>query len=155
MSRILSLFAVVVGLAVALPASSVAQADPAAAVRADVAALLADSQRSHDVLVADAQALTASARAAMGSDRRAARAAVKDELAKLRADRKQFAALMKADRERLAASVKAAREAKAMKPLRSLVQDARATVKRQRAEVRAAIQEAKAAVAALRASMAK
>lgn len=152
MRKIPLLLAAALGLAVLTPAASVAQADPSAAVRANVATLLADSQRAHDTLIADAQRLAASARSAKGLDRKQARAAVKADVAKLRSDRQQFAALLKADRDRLVASVKAAREAKAMKPLRSLVQEARASVKRQRAEVRAAIQEAKTALKELRAS---
>jgi ABC-type transporter MlaC component len=155
MKKTLTLVTMALVLGVLAPSAALADADPVAAVKADVAKLLSDASARHDVVIADANKLAADAEAAKGGTKAAARATIKADLAKLRADRKAAAVILKADRAQLKTDLEAAKEAKALKGLRGTLKDARDTLKQQRAEVKQALEAAHAAVKELRASFKK
>ena len=88
MKKTLTLVTMALALGVLAPSAALADTDPAAAVKADVAKLVSDATTRHDVVIADANKLTADAQAAKGGTKEAARATIKADLAKLRTDRK-------------------------------------------------------------------
>ena len=87
MKKTLTLVTMAFALGVLAPSGALADADPAAAVKADTAKLLSDATARHDAVIADANKLAADAQAAKGGTKEAARATIKADLAKLRADR--------------------------------------------------------------------
>jgi hypothetical protein len=139
---------VMLALALAAPvAGFAASADPGAAVKADVAKLLADAQAKHDTIVADAQQLQADVQSLRGAtDKAAAKAAVKADLDRLRADRDALAAALKPDRERLAADMKVALGSQEGRlALRGLLKQTIESLKQERQSTRAAIGAARQA----------
>jgi hypothetical protein len=139
---------VVVALALSVTTPALAADDPVASAKADLATLLADAQAKHDTLIADANKLKADVAAASAAkDRKALKTTLRADLQQLRSDRQAAIALLQADRDRLKADLEAVRQARAGRgsDLRSLLEQARATLAQEREETQAAMQAARQA----------
>jgi hypothetical protein len=149
--KTIALLAVVAGgVGLAAPAA-LADTDPLAAVRADVAKVEADATARHDLVIADAQKLQADAQAAVGGTKDAAKATIQADRQKLRADRAQATATVRADREQLRTDLAAVHAARAggNGVLRDLLRPMRTQLRQQHHEILGAIHSARAAVRSL------
>lgn len=152
MKKTIALLAVVAGsVGVAAPAA-LADTDPLAAVRADVAKVEADATARHDLVIADAQKLQADAQAAAGGTKDAAKATIQADRQKLWSDRAQATETVRADRAQLRTDLAAVHAAKAggNGVLEDLLRPMRTQLRQQHREIVSAIHEARRAVRTLR-----
>lgn len=144
--------ALAVGAASFSSAVALADGDPLAAVKADIAKVESDVQAAHDTLVADAGHLESDAIALKGNaNKDQVKTTIKADWEKLRSDRHMLLGQIQADRKALVADLKAARDAHVGKgEIRPLLQALRQHDRQLRIEVRNAIRDARNAVRELR-----
>jgi uncharacterized phage infection (PIP) family protein YhgE len=134
-----------------------ADADPAAAVKADVQKLVADATTLHDTIKADADKISADVQTLQGTtDRKAARATLQADWQKVQSDRQQLKPAVDADWAQLKSDLGALRAAKGgSADLKALLQQANQALATQRDAVKQALTAAHDAAKALRDSLKK
>jgi hypothetical protein len=165
--KVLLLTVLALGGAALAPAAALADSDPLAAVKTDVAKLQSDAQNARDTLVADANKLASDAQSLEGTtDRRHAIDTLKADRAQFKSDREAAQTTLRADRLQLRTDLKALRVARHASQgttggtapngeLRALLQNLHSQLQQYRSDVRHAIEQARDAVKDLRGNFAK
>ena len=156
MKKLMYIAALALAAAAIAPIAALADTDPLAAIKADIAQLKTDVQTKHDAVVADATTLQNDAHSLVGSDRKTARTKIKIDALKLTGDWKSLLSVCLADRLQLRKDINAARQAGAGKgQIAPLVREANLEIRATNLQMRAAVLQARAAVIELRQSFKK